>query len=355
MGMLAVWFLGGVVLLLGGAEALVRGASGLARSLGIPPLLVGLTIVAYGTSAPELAVSVRSALAGQGDIALGNVVGSNVMNILLVLGGSALVSPLALSRSLVRIDTPVMAALAALVWAMARDGRIDRVEGAILVTLSVAYSVWALRRAEGAPPPGRDAQAPPRRQAARDSLKAIAGFAMLLIGARWVVTAAVGFAEAMGVSELVIGLTIVAIGTSLPEAATSLMAAARGQRDIAVGNVVGSNVFNLTAVLGAAAAVAPGGVAVAGDALRVDIPVMVAVCAACIPLFALGYRLSRWEGALFLAYYAAYALYLVLASTGHPAFAPYCRAMGFFVLPVSLLLLAAASWRARRPRTDGSA
>jgi cation:H+ antiporter len=355
MGILAAWFLAGVVLLVGGAEALVRGASGLARSLGIPPLLVGLTVVAYGTSAPELAVSVRSALAGQGDIAVGNVVGSNVMNVLLVLGGSALVAPLVLSRGLVRIDAPVLAALSALVWAMARDGRIDRAEGILLVALSVAYSVWALRRAGVTPGDSGAASGGRFRQRVVDAGLALVGFGMLLLGARWVVMAAVGFAQSMGVSELVIGLTIVAVGTSLPEAATSLMAAARGQRDIAVGNVVGSNVFNLTAVLGAAAAAAPGGVAVANEALRIDIPVMVAVAAACVPLFAVRYRLSRWEGALFLAYYAAYALYLVLASGHHPALDLYGRAMIILVFPVSAALLAVATWRAMRPRVDASA
>ncbi len=355
MGLLAVWFIVGVLLLLGGAEALVRGASGLARSLGIPPLLVGLTVVAYGTSAPELAVSVRSALAGQGDIAVGNVVGSNIVNVLLVLGGSALLAPLALSRSLVRIDTPALAALSALVWAMARDGRVDRVEGVVLVALSIAYSAWALRRAEGAPP-SDDGPEPGRfRRRVMDAGLTMAGFGMLLLGARWVVTAAVGFAQAMGVSELVIGLTIVAVGTSLPEAATSLTAAARGQRDIAVGNVVGSNVFNLTAVLGAAAAAAPGGVAVATDALRVDIPFMVAISVACLPLFALRYRLSRWQGALLLSYYAAYALYLVLVSGDHPALAVFREAMTFFVLPGTAVLLAAATWRAMRQRADAPA
>jgi cation:H+ antiporter len=352
VALLAVFFVGGVFLLLGGAEALVRGASGLARSLGVPPLLVGLTIVAYGTSAPELAVSVRSSLAGQGDIAVGNVVGSNIMNLLLILGGSALVAPLALSRTIVRMDAPVMAALSVLVWVMARDGRIGRAEGTLLVVLSVAYSAWALRRGGDDPQP--DVVPRDMRRRLTDAGLALLGFAMLVLGARWVVVAAVGFATAMGVSELVIGLTIVAIGTSLPEAATSLMAAARGQRDIAVGNVVGSNVFNLAAVLGSAAAVAPRGVAVAPEALRVDIPVMVAVSVACLPLFALRHRLTRWEGALFLAYYAAYALYLVLSSSRHAALDLFSEAMILFVLPISAALLALVSWRVLRPRGDAA-
>jgi cation:H+ antiporter len=354
MGILAALFAGGVILLVGGAEALVRGSSRLARSLGVPPLLVGLTIVAYGTSAPELAVSVRSALAGQADITLGNVVGSNIMNLLLILGGSALAAPIAISRTIVRLDAPVMAGLSVLVWAMAGDGRISRVEGVALVALSVAYSLWALRRG------GSEAAADPAPRGgltrrALDGGLALLGFAMLLLGARWVVAAAVGLAQAMGVSELVIGLTVVAIGTSLPEAATSLMAAARGERDIAVGNVVGSNVFNLAAVLGAAAGAAPRGIGVSPDALRVDIPVMVAVSVACLPLFALRHRLTRWEGALFLAYYVVYALYLVLASARDAALGPFTEAVVLFVLPTSAGLLAFATWRAVRPRAGSPA
>jgi cation:H+ antiporter len=320
-GLTIFFFSAGLVLLVGGAEALVRGASRLAVAVGISPLVVGLTVVAFGTSSPELAVSLQSSLAGQADVALGNVVGSNIANILLILGCSALAAPLLVSRQLARLDVPIMVGVSLLFWWLASNGRLSQFESLILFFLVVAYSVFSIYKSR------RDGQAdangtelPPLnvQQIGLNLFLVAAGFVLLVLGADWLVDAAVTVAEYLGVSQLIIGLTIVAVGTSLPELATSIVASLRGERDIAVGNVVGSNLFNLLAVLGVAGLVTPGGLAVSEQALRLDIPVMTAVALLCLPIFLTKSSVSRWEGAFLLLCYAAYLGYLVLVAMQHP-------------------------------------
>lgn len=342
----------GFVLLVAGASALVSGAARLAAAAGVSPLVVGLTVVAYGTSAPEMAVSVKAALQGQAGIVLGNVVGSNILNVLLVLGGSALISPLVVSRQLVRLDVPIMIGLSLVLFGMAQGGRIEVLHGAALLALAAAYTVFTVRR--GKREPAAVLAALEGRYAGRrgsivaNLALAAVGVGLLVLGARFLVDASLAFARAFGVSELVIGLTVVALGTSLPEAATSLLAAARGEREIAVGNVVGSNIFNIVAVLGASALVADGGVPVPPAAMRLDIPVMVAVAVACLPIFATGHVVARWEGALFLGYYAAYTLYLALDAQGHDALPAFSGAMIGFVLPLTVVTLGVVAWRSLR-------
>lgn len=347
-----VLFVAGIFLLIGGAELLVRGASRLAGALGISPLVVGLTVVALGTSSPEAAVSVGAALDGRADIALGNVVGSNIVNVLLILGLSALVTPLVVSKRLVRIDVPLMVGVSVLLLVLASNGNVGRLDGLLLVFGVAAYTLFALResRREGAE---NDAPAQEEAGGGRLLLQAgfvVAGLALLVLGSRWLVEGAVAIATALGVSELVIGLTVVAAGTSLPEVATSALAAFRGERDIAVGNVVGSCLFNILAVLGLTAIVAPGGIDVAPAALSFDIPVMIATAFACLPIFFTGYRINRWEGLLFVGYYAAYTLYLFLDAAQHDALPAFSFAMLAFVVPltaVTLIVLAARSLRRR--------
>ena len=358
------WTLGlfavGLVLLVGGAELLVRGASRLAMSVGVTPLVVGLTVVAFGTSAPELAVSVRGAYSGQADVAIGNVIGSNVFNVLFVLGLTALVAPLVVQARLVRFDVPLLIAVSGLTWWLAADGRLDRGEGLGLFGGIVVYTVVAIlsgRRSAvvpasspGTAPPTRDAPAQ-RRSRLRDGAYVLVGIAALIVGSGWLVDGAVAMARALGLSELVIGLTVVAAGTSLPEVATSVVAAIRGERDIAVGNVIGSCLFNLLAVLGGAAAIAPDGVAVSPAALAFDVPVMVATAVACLPIFFTGHRVSRLEGLLFLTYYIAYAAFLVLDATNHDALPVFSGVMLLAVLPLTVFGIAmsvTSSLRARR-------
>ncbi len=333
----------GLAILTAGAEILVRGATGVARAVGLPSLIIGLTVVAYGTSAPELAVSVRSGLSGQADIALGNVVGSNTCNILLILGLSALVKPLAASAQLVRLDVPVMIGVSLLAWLLAANGSIERVEGVGLFLGAIVYTALLIylgkRQATDMAP--SDTPRPPLSEKPPGLWvsvgQVVVGLVLLVLGARWLVGGAVILARMLGVSELMIGCTIVAAGTSLPELATSVVAALRGERDLAVGNVVGSNIFNILAVMGAAAAVTPGGIAVAPAALRFDIPVAVAVAGACLPIFFTGGRISRGEGALFLGYYGGYIAFLILAATRHPALSSFRTAMIWFVIPLSVL------------------
>jgi cation:H+ antiporter len=356
-------FVAGLVLLIIGAELLVRGASRLAAALGISPLVIGLTVVGYGTSSPELAVSVQSSLLGQPDITLGNVVGSNILNVLLILGISAMVAPLVVSRQLVRWDVPLMIGVSFLLLLLALDGKVGRLDGFLLFTGNVAYVVWAIRqsrkesarvKAEYAKKFG-DGQTQSGERWLIQIALIIGGLILLVVGSRWLVNGAVAIAQMLGLSELIIGLTIIAVGTSLPEVATSIVAGIRGERDIAVGNVVGSNLFNMLAVLGLASVVAPNGVSVSTAALRFDIPVMIAVAVACLPIFFTGHVIARWEGALFLGYYVAYLLYLVLGAAQHDALPMFSNIMMAFIIPLTaatLLVLvvraAHASFKATR-------
>jgi len=335
-------FAGGLVLLVGGASWLVRGASALALAMGISPLVIGLTVVAFGTSAPELGVTLRAAWAGESDLALGNVIGSNIANVLLILGASAAIAPLVVSRQVIRREVPLMVAISVLVTVLALDGHIGRMDGTLLVLGVVVYVVVSIRSsrqheaARRAPAGGTQV----RRVTPRllDAVRATAGLILLLVGTAGVVGGATAMATAMGVSELMIGLTVVALGTSLPEGATSVVASLRGERDLAVGNAVGSNIFNLLAILGLTALVQP--VAVPASVLAFELPLMVAVAVACLPVFVSGGQIARWEGLVFLAYYAAYVAYLVLDATGHAALPAYHTMMVVFVAPLTALTLA---------------
>jgi cation:H+ antiporter len=355
-----ILFAAGLLLLVLGAEALVRGASKLASSLGVPPLIVGLTVVAYGTSTPEIAVSLRAALAGQADIAVGNVVGSNTFNVLFILGLSAMIAPLIVSRQLVRTDVPLMVGISIVMLLMALDGRISRLDGGVLALGIVGYTVLLIRLARKEKAASREAAeaggkgVPARAEVATARTWIVnlayiaAGLGLLVLGARWFVDSSIAIARMMGVSELVIGLTIVAAGTSMPEVATSIIASIRGARDIAVGNVVGSNIYNILAVLGLAALLSPTGVAVAPAALDFDIPVMLAAAAACLPIFFTGHLIARWEGWLFFGYYAAYTAFLILASQRHDALPAFSWVMAVFVIPLTAVTLLVLAARARR-------
>lgn len=343
----------GFVLLVVGAEVLVRGASKIAAAVGIPPLIIGLTIVAFGTSAPELAVSVGSSFAGQTDIAVGNVVGSNIFNVLLILGLSSLITPLVVAQQLVRIDVPIMIGISVLMLLFGLDGTIGRIDGIILFAGAILYTAFLIR--QGRKESKEVEEEYEKEYGKKDGTSAkdwvvnasfiIGGLVLLVLGSQWLVESAVSIAGYFGVSQLIIGLTIVAGGTSLPEVATSVIASIRGERDIAVGNVVGSNIFNILTVLGLTATIAPGGVPVSGAALGFDIPVMVAVAVACLPIFFTGHLIARWEGALFLAYYIAYMLYLILAATKHDALPLFSTTMNWFVIPITVLTIGVVTVR----------
>ncbi|MFP5408462.1 MAG: calcium/sodium antiporter [Gammaproteobacteria bacterium] len=353
MLMQVLLFVLGLVALVVGAEVMVRGASRLAVSWGISPLVVGLTVVAFGTSAPEMAVSVDAALSGSSDLAIGNVVGSNIANILLILGISALVAPLLVHEQIIRQEIPVMIGASLLVLVLALDGNIGRAEAALLFALVIAYTVFLVvqsRRASQATSDEFSTEIPTSQWDRHWGVQValvVGGLALLVLGADWLVGAAVVFAKMMGVSDLVIGLTVVAIGTSMPEIATSLIAALRGQRDIAVGNVVGSNIFNLLAVLGAAGVVSASGLDVPEAARNFDLWVMLAVAFACLPILLTGREIARWEGAVFLGYYAAYLLYLVLAAQRHASLPAFSNIMLSYVIPLTVVTLVVSFMRRR--------
>jgi cation:H+ antiporter len=308
----------GLALLIAGAELLVRGGSSLASALGVSPLVIGLTVVAFGTSAPELATSLMASARGEAGLAIGNVVGSNIFNVLVILGLSAAITPLAVARQLVRVDVPLMALVSAAVWVMAANGTVARWEGGLLVAGIVVYTVVSVRRSRSAT---HELQSEFRDELCitaskgrwlRDVVLVGVGLVLLVLGSRWLVLGAQSLARMLGVTELVIGLTIVAGGTSLPELATSAVAAFRRHTDIAVGNVVGSNLFNMLSVLGASALAAGGGLRTSGQPLAFDLPVMVVVAVACLPVFLSGRQVARWEGVLFLAAYAGYLVWMVV-------------------------------------------
>jgi cation:H+ antiporter len=315
----------GLLALIVGAELLVRGAVALALRTGLSTLVIGLTIVSLGTGTPELAVAARSGATGEAELALGNVIGSNIANVLLVLGLAAMMAGagLAVTEKVVRVDVPVMVGVSIGVLLLALDGTVSRFEGAVLLAGLLAYVTWTVWEARRVGP-DEDADVVAefdeavadragRHPAAAVGLLA-AGLLALSVGATWLVGGATDIARQWGVSELVIGLTVVAIGTTAPEIATSVVAAIRGEQDLAVANVVGSNLFNLLGVLGLTAVVSGDGVAVGSQALRLDLPVMVAAAVACLPVFLRGFRVTRAEGALFLGAYATYLLVLFVLS-----------------------------------------
>lgn len=334
-----LWLLLGLAVLLAGGELLVRYASRLAALAGVTPLVVGLTVVAFGTSSPELAVSTRAAWVGESEVALGNVVGSNIFNALGILGISALILPCAVGSIVIRRDIPIMVIASIAMLAVALDGAISRIDGAIFVAALVAYVVVMIRQSrrevaevrkafeEAMPKPDRT---DPLRSVAVSIGGILVGLVLLVLGTRWFVDAAVDIALALGIGERVVGLTIVAVGTSMPELITSIVATIRGERDIVIGNVVGSNTFNILGILGISSLVAP---IPAGEAtLWVDMPLAIAVAIACLPLAITGGRINRWEGALFVGWYSVYTAYLILIST-QPE-----RAPGYLVASLALCL-----------------
>jgi cation:H+ antiporter len=299
----------GVGLLYFGAEGLVRGSVNLARHWKLTPLAIGLTVVAFGTSMPELVVSVDAALSGAAAIAVGNVVGSNIANVALILGLSAILCPLAVNVRIVHVDVPLMALVSLVVIVMLLDERLGRIEGALLAAGLLAYTAMNLRAARRQTAQALPAEAPPGGLTTPRSLLLVGGgLALLVVGARLLVSGSISMATDLGVSEAVIGLTIVAVGTSLPELATSVLAAARREVDIAVGNIVGSNIFNILGILGTASLVRP----LSGtDMTAIDLGVMIALAVLLLPLARTGWRLCRPEGGLLFGCYVAYVIHLV--------------------------------------------
>lgn len=358
-------FAAGLAALVAGADVLVRGASKLALSFGISPLVVGLTIVAFGTSAPEMAVSVGAVLNGQTDLAIGNVVGSNIFNVLFILGLSALIAPLIVHIQLIRQEVPIIIGAALLLLVLSLDGRLGLLDGALLFSLMMAYTVFLIVQSRRETRAAQDAHAAPNEYetelkpsapGAWDSrlwvqlVLIVVGLGLLVVGSDWMVTASVVFAKALGVSDVVIGLTIVAAGTSMPEVATSIAAAIKGERDIAVGNVVGSNTFNILGCLGLSGLVSGStGLVVPPSVMAFDMWVMLAVALATLPIFLSGREIARWEGGVFLGYYVAYVTYLIMSAQDHAALPTFSTVMLGFVIPLTVVTLVVSLIRRPQP------
>ncbi len=334
-------FLGGLVLLLVGAQWLVDSSSGIAARYEIPPVFVGIVIVAFATSAPEVAVSVDAALAGEPGLALGNVVGSNIVNILLILGIGAILAPIGITRRVIWLDVPILVGISLLVYLFSLNGGLELWEGILLLVLFAGFVLFQLRQVQkDTAQKHPDAENPPQidRPLPIQVFVFLAGLGALILGAHWMVSNAVEIARYWGMSELVIGLTVVSIGTSLPEVATSVLAAVKGQQDLSVGNVIGSNIFNLLLVLGLSS-VLSGGFVISEAAIALDIPFMVAVSIACLPIFITGHRIARWEGVVFVFYYFAYLAYMFLDATGHELLPRFNMVMIWFIAPITVLTL----------------
>lgn len=358
-----IYLMLGLALLVGGADLLVRGASQLALRFGISPVIVGLTVVAFGTSTPELAVSLGATWNGQPELVIGNAVGSNIFNVLFILGLSGVITPLLVQQKLIQRDVPVMIGTSLLLWLLCRDGHLGRLDAGILLLGMVSYTLFIILEAQ------RESQAivaeytealSPRPSSAKRRLAVsvafiAVGLALCILGARWMVASAVAIAQGLGLSELVIGLTVVAAGTSLPEVATSVVAAIKGQRDIAVGNVIGSNIFNILGILGVSGTFSMSPILVPSAALHFDIPVMIGVTLVCLPIMFTGHRIGRVEAVLLLGFYTAYVAYLIVASSKHAIIDRFSFMMLWFVLPLTAIGLAASLWHALQARKTSDA
>lgn len=316
-------FVAGLALLIFAAELVVRHGSALALAFGVKPLILGLTIVAIGTSTPELAVGLTAALGGNGALAVGNIAGTNLVNILLILGLSALLRPLTLHQRTIRTDLPMMLVAALMMTAFAWDGNLSRLDGGVMLAVAVAYTVLIIKQSGSEPRSvkaeykemfGSEGARTMGTEEAHRGINAVyltAGIALSVLGAHWLVDGAVDLARNMGLGEAVIGLTIVAIGTSGPELVTTIVGTLRNERDVAVGNLLGSSVYNILVILGITCIVAPAGIPVERELLLFDIPLMTGVALLCIPVFITGGKVSRAEGGLFVALYCAYLGYLL--------------------------------------------
>ncbi|ACL24503.1 calcium/sodium antiporter [Chloroflexus aggregans] len=344
--MTVILFLVGVVLLVFGADLLVRGAASLAASMGVSSLIIGLTVVAVGTSSPEIAVSLQAAFQGQGAITLGNIVGSNIANVMLILGVAAMFGPLPVDRQIFRRDLPVMIGASLLTLLLAFDRELSRVDGVIMLLglLGYIWAIWPREETQQTSVSHHHHQQHWRGVVLQLAM-VVGGLALLVLGANWLVDGAVAFASWFGVSELIIGLTIVAVGTSLPEIATSVIAGLRGERDIAVGNVIGSNILNLLLVLALTIVLSPQPIAVPVETVQLDLPVMVGAALVCLPIFFTRRMVSQREGSLLLVYYLSYTLYLILSASQNDELPLYNTVVGLVLVPLTVVLLVVRALR----------
>jgi cation:H+ antiporter len=348
--MTIVLFVLGLVSLIVGAELFLKAVDHFGLKWGISPLIMGLTVVAFATGAPELAISIKAAMSGSADLVLGNIIGSNIANILLILGITALIAPLNITRRVVSVDVPIVIAASALVYVLALDKQLSSLDGIIFLAGLVAYSYFTFLQIKKNKDETEVEEVFQYESNPEDLAKGaffyvknigllLIGLTLIVLGSGWMVDSAVTIATILGLSELVIGLTIVSIGTSLPEVATSLSAARKGKADIAVANVLGSNLYNMLLTLGLTLVIAPNILDVSMDAINLDLPFMLAVSIACIPIFIAGFNLTRLDGSLFLFYYTAYLTYLVLNAVQSEIVPIFQLAMMWVIIPATIIYM----------------
>ena len=337
-------FILGLAGLIFGAELFLKAVDRFGLKWGVSPMVMGLTVVAFATGAPELAISLKAAMNDSADLVLGNIIGSNIANILLILGISGLITPLHIKQRIVRIDVPIVIAMSIGLYILALDGVLTPMDGGILLLGLLAYSIFTFlqvrkNKVDISELYEQEEEVQLASGAwfyAKNVGILLAGLVLIVQGANWMVGSAVTIAQLLGMSELVVGLTIVSIGTSLPEVATSMSAARKGNADIAVANVLGSNIYNVLLTLSLTIVVAPGVLEVSRNALILDMPFMIAVAVGCVPIFLAGFDLNRKDAFLFLFYYAAYLIYLVLEATGSEYLGWIEKGFFFGVLPLTL-------------------
>ncbi|MFY0685151.1 MAG: calcium/sodium antiporter [Balneola sp.] len=349
--MIAIIFIAGLAALIGGAELFLKGVDHFGIKWKVSPLIMGLTVVAFATGAPELAISLQAAASGSADLVLGNIIGSNIANILLILGISALIKPLAVKLRVVQIDVPIVIAASTLLFVIAMDGELTKLDGVWLLLGLVAYSIFTFfqikkERRENVHEVDLDEEAQKLLTGWKFYVKNIGfliiGMGLIIQGSSWMVDSAVKIATILGLSELVIGLTIVSIGTSLPEVATSIATIRKGNTDMAVANVLGSNLYNILLTLGLTVVIAPNVLDVSAAAIALDIPFMVAVSIACIPIFIAGFDITKSDGSIFLFYYGSYLTYLVLEAMDSSFLPTMQVGMLYVVIPLTLIYMV---WR----------
>ncbi len=328
----------GLIALLGGAELLVRSATKIALFFKLSPLVIGLTIVAFGTSAPEIAVALSGSFDNHIGLGFGNVIGSNIFNLLFILGLMAVFKPLRIVRKVVRVDIPLMIITSAGLLVLAMDGHLSKIEGAIMLLGLVLFTVFTLRQGKKEENDFNKDFRESRKSISRGTLTL--QFIILLLsiillgwGSDRVVDSSVVIARELGIDEFIIGLTIIAVGTSLPELVTSLMALAHRRCDLAVGNIVGSSIFNILGVVSVMTLVSSGGVTVTANNLSMDLPVLLASSVVCLPIFFSGYRISRLEGIFFIIYYLVYIVFFAVITAPDSFFGTYVRISMIYVIP----------------------
>ena len=344
--MTLLFFILGLAGLIVGAEFFLRAVDRFGLKWGVSPMVMGLTVVAFATGAPELAISLKAAMNDSADLVLGNIIGSNIANILLILGITGFITPLQIKLRIVRIDVPIVIAMSIVLYLLALDGVLSLTDGIVLLLGLLTYSVFTFLQIRKNKVDISELYGHEEVELATGTLfyvknigLLLAGLALIALGANWMVSSAVTIAQLLGMSELVVGLTIVSIGTSLPEIATSMTAARKGNADIAVANVLGSNLYNIMLTLGLTIVVAPGVLEVSRNALMLDMPFMIAVAVGCIPIFLTGFDLDRKDASLFLFYYAAYLIYLILEATGSEYLGWIEKGFFFGILPFTFFYI----------------